>query len=135
MPEKLCIEWRKGNQPAHVPILQRMHAAGIERHAIRANKYHAAAIQAHIAGLMLTDKPAVILPVWLQGGWNGFIADDTIGQRVVDGHAVPVQAHGILAHQQNHTLVKVQQCDIAAPGQREVFLLVNNGIHETNNPD
>jgi hypothetical protein len=31
--------------------------------------------------------------------------------------------------------VKVQQCDIAAPGQVEIFLLVNNGIHETNNPD
>lgn len=122
MPEKLCIERRKGNQPAHVPILQRMHAAGIERHAIGANKNHAATVETDVAGLMLTDKTAVILPIRLQRGWNGFIADDTIGQGVVDGHAVPVQAHGILPHQQYHALVKMQQCDIAAPGQREVFL-------------
>ena len=122
MPGKLCIKRRKGNQPAHVPILQRMHAAGIERHTIRANKNHATAVETHIAGLMLIHKATVILPVRLQGGWNGFIADDTIGQGVVDGHAVAVQAHGILPHQQYHALVKMQQCDIAAPGQREVFL-------------
>ena len=112
-----------------------MHAAGIERHAVRADKNHATAVQAHIAGLMLTDKAAIVLPVWLQGGWNGFVADDTIGQGVVDGHAVPVQAYGILPHQQYHALVKMQQCDIAAPGQVEIFLLVDNGIHGTNNPD
>ena len=68
------------------------------------------------------DKTAIVLPGRLQGRWNGFIADDTIGQGVVDGHAVPVQAYGILSHQQYHALVKMQQCDIAAPGQLEVFL-------------
>ena len=114
-------------------IFQCIHAIGIECHAIRANKYHAPAIEPHITGRVLGHKPPGQLPLRLQRFGNVFIADHTIGQGIIDRHLIPIQPHRITPHQQHHALMKMQQRDLATAWQVEILLAVDNGIHRTFN--
>ncbi len=79
---------------------------------------------------MLSDIATLTPPLRLQGGWNGFVANDTIGQGIVNGDAITVEPHRILPYQQHHALMKMQQGDSATAVECQIFLAINNGIHE-----
>ncbi len=80
---------------------------------------------------MLTDKATLTPPLRLQGSWNALVANDTISQGVINGHTVAIQAHGIFPHQQHHALMKMQQGDITASVECQIFLMFDDGIHGT----
>ena len=102
--------------------MQRIQAASVQRHAIRAYEHGGAGTQADKAGHLLDHIAVRLFELAAQRLGNRLVADQTIGERVFHGAPVTVQTHRVGADQQHHALVEMQQIDRSPGRQGKCFL-------------
>lgn len=88
--------------------MQRIQAASVQRHAIRAYEHGGAGTQADKPGNLLDHIAVRLFKVAAQPLGDRLVADQTIGERVFHCASVTVQTHRVGADQQHHALVEMQ---------------------------